>query len=160
MTVALRFEILTAANLVDLAFSKREAALCFVHSQHFVADEVKRRAHLCSIDYLSFVEALARVTIFKPLPTLADLSEWGAESVVHFVDTMRADGKYSEWCTLHAPHWDVEERDGRAIGQTLDMVLQLTLSAFNADGSPQSADADGRRSSQGSPTKARPRSRK
>ena len=48
---------------------RREAAFCFVWAQPFVADEIKRQTKLLHLDFEGFLEAVCRLTCFKPMPT-------------------------------------------------------------------------------------------
>ena len=76
---------MTDCHLYDSPhFTRNEAALCFIWSQPFVTDEVKRRLKLTHLTFVDFLEALARACTFKPLPTEAELRECKALTVPHF----------------------------------------------------------------------------
>ena len=63
-----------------------ETACALLNPPVTAAAQVKRRSNLVSLDYLSFVEALARVTCFKPLPTHDFIVERGAAHVAECID--------------------------------------------------------------------------
>ena len=71
-------------NLLDKDFGKAEAIMCFVWAQGFVTDEIARRQSLVGLNFVDFLEALARIITLKPLPTPAMLSEYGAQLPSHF----------------------------------------------------------------------------
>ncbi|KAL1530238.1 hypothetical protein AB1Y20_001153 [Prymnesium parvum] len=127
-------QMLGDAEMIDSVFTRREAAFCFAFSQLFVADEVKRREMLLGIDYISFCEALARITCWKPIPTDSFLKERGASNVVDCIDTLIAQHKYGEWCTQNAPNWAVEQEDGRHLDEVFEKLLQLLVARLDVEG--------------------------
>ena len=94
-------KLCSEGNLLDSGLTRREAGFAFVHSQMFVADEarrtasrircplpilshkhpathppcaqVKRREKLLLLTFEGFLEALARLTLFKAMPTASQV---------------------------------------------------------------------------------------
>lgn len=108
-------------------FTRNEAALCFVWSQPFVTDEVKRRLKLTHLTFVDFLEALARTCTFKPLPTDAELRACKAHSVPHFYQQGGSN-------LLKAIDWREEERAERgALGPSLNMLIDLMTDALDCN---------------------------
>ena len=85
------FTMLEDAQLIDepvdgkpAGFDRRAAVFCFLWSSTFVTDEVKRREKMQNLNFVDFIEALARVCTFKGLPSSELLKTWGARSCAHF----------------------------------------------------------------------------
>jgi hypothetical protein len=65
-------------------FSAREAMLAFFNSRMAVVDEVKSRNKYISLNFVDFVEAIARVTDMITVPLDSDLEFAGAKNMVHY----------------------------------------------------------------------------
>ena len=72
---------------------RREATLCFFWSLPVTSDEIKRRMWMLNMRFVDFLEALARVVMFKALPTDELLQECKAQSAAHFFKQARARGR-------------------------------------------------------------------
>ena len=107
---------------------------CLVCAQMVVADEVKRREKLLGLDCVSFLEALARITCLKPLPSNDYIKAQGASTVVECIDGMISAHQYVEWCTHNAPQCMIEHREGRHLDEALDKLLQLIIARFDTEG--------------------------
>jgi len=125
--------MLADCELFDAVFSRREAAYCFVLSGMFVADEIKRREKLVMLPYESFLEALARVTCFKPLPTTLQMNEAKCATTMEYVEAQQQEGRLNEWCHANAPNWEVEMKEGRHLHEALDKLLQLVVERTTGD---------------------------
>merc|ERR1712087_553700 len=93
------------AELHDPNFGRREAAFCFVWSQMFVTDEIKRREKMMNLTFEGFIEALARITCFKALPTSMEVVGRNCGSIAEFMSQLIGEGAYEQWCSNHAPEW-------------------------------------------------------
>ena len=70
-----------------------DARLCFVWSQTFVSDELKRRHKLSTCTFVDFCEALGRICTRFPLPSPEVLAKYGSRSAKTFFDEIKA-GKH------------------------------------------------------------------
>lgn len=55
--------------------------------------QIKRREKLLALDFISFCEALARITCFKPLPSDSFIRECGVTTLVECIDMLIAEHK-------------------------------------------------------------------
>ena len=101
------------ANLLDEGFTRRAAVLCFVWAQPFVTDEIKRREKMQHLAFVDFLEALARVVTFKPMPTTELLKQYGARSCAHFFK-QEAEGVHEGRKLLLSPAVDWREKGADA----------------------------------------------
>lgn len=124
-------KLLQEGEMHDAKFGRREAAYCFMWSQMFVADEQKRRAKLLSLGFLDFLEALARVTSFKALPTATQLIDTRSETVSDFMVHLQSEGSFNDFLDRNAPDWQSHQRGGRVLEDVLDKLLLLLISAFD-----------------------------
>jgi len=126
--------LLNAASLFDEDFTKRHASLCFLWAQSFCTDDLKRRTVLTHLSYVDFLEALARITTFKPLPTAALLESTGAKSCAHFFMQAKA-GMHGPKQQLHKPVlWQEEEVASRSLAEPLRMLLELFIERLDLTG--------------------------
>ena len=79
-------KLLADGGMLDDDFTRREAIMCFVQSKMVVAAEFKPRQRFVGLNFIDFLEALARVTQMKALPSDEDLKAAGAETVIDFYD--------------------------------------------------------------------------
>jgi hypothetical protein len=78
---------LEKAHLIDEEFSRRQAGLVFQWSKMRVSDEIKFHEHAGLIDFMGFLEMIARIADYKSFPTAAALTEAGYST---FSDYQRA----------------------------------------------------------------------
>jgi len=114
------------------AFGRREAALCFVWAQTFVTDEQKRRQKLTHLRYEDFLEAVARVTTFKPLPTAEQLRAHKAGSAAHFF-RQAEQGLHEGRALLKPVDWREEEQRDESLVEKLEMLLSIILERLDED---------------------------
>jgi len=132
------------AAMLDGRFTKRESNLCVIYSQCFVADEVNRRNKLVQMTFVDFLEALGRIAVFKPLPTLRDFAKLELhtgvviENCARFFDVLWAtqgDHGIIEFNESHELDWRVEETNkGRPLPETIELVVQLLIARIDRDG--------------------------
>ena len=128
--------MLRDCQLIDADFSRRDAALCFVWAQPFVTDEVRRRVAMVHLDFVGFLEALARITTFKRLPTPQALKECHALTVPHWFQ-QAANGEHDGVAMLRPIDWHEEEHNTELpLGQPLEALISLLLDRLdpNHDG--------------------------
>eukprot|EP00803_Ostreobium_quekettii_P006066 evm.model.scf_440.5 EVM.evm.TU.scf_440.5 scf_440:34312-38159(-) len=70
------------ARLVDAQFTLQDAQLCFLWSRMVVQDEVKDYAKYEALNFVDFLEVIARVADMKTLPSALDLSEAAYENIL------------------------------------------------------------------------------
>ncbi|GMH56164.1 hypothetical protein TL16_g02072 [Triparma laevis f. inornata] len=78
----------------DGDFTAREAMLAFFNSRMVVCDEVKKRDKYISLQYVDFLEAIARVADTISVPTDQDMSAAGAINICDF--KLKTKGAVSE----------------------------------------------------------------
>ena len=128
--------LLHEGELLDAhGFGRQEAALCFLWSQTFVADEVKRRDKSLHLSFEGFMEAVARVTCFKAIPTTKQLLDRQAldkkcRTVADFLSPAQGEGKLAEFTEQNAPDWRKEEKEGRHLEEVLEKLVGLLISRF------------------------------
>ena len=130
-------KLLHEGELLDAhGFGQKEAALCFLWSQMFVADEVKRRGKSMHLSFEGFMEAIARITCFKALPTTKQLLDRQAldkkcRTVADFLSPAQGEGKLAEFASQNAPDWRKEEKEGRHLEEVLEKLMGLLIARFN-----------------------------
>ena len=104
-------DLITASDtgFIDDTLTKDDATLCFIWSQPYTTDEVKRREKLIHLGFLGFLEALARLVCFKPMPTPAQVAESNAGSASQFLQLQR-DGTPGESNPAPPPHLLAQHR--------------------------------------------------
>ena len=124
--------LLQSAGLLDGLFTKRHASLCFVWAQPFTTDDLKRRTALVHLQYVDFLEALARIATFKRLPTKGQLAQHGCTSCASFF----AQPKLVEAELLAAGpmSWQQEETSPVPLEEPLEMLLSLLVERLDSDG--------------------------
>jgi hypothetical protein len=140
------FTLLEDARILDpdndaehAAFGRREAVLAFVWSQPFITDEIKRREKMQHLTFTDFVEALARVTAFLPLPSPEVLKANGARSCAHFF-LQEEQGKHEGRKLCRKPFDWREDRvpeaanAAHALRQPLEMLISLLFERLSATG--------------------------
>ena len=125
--------LLLDADVFDNELGRREAALCFCWSQMFVADEVKRREKLLNLTFEGFLEALARLTCFKALPTASQLVERRVSTVSEYFDKLDDDNGFNDWAESNVPSWKKEETEGRQLEEVLEKLLQFMINRLDVD---------------------------
>ena len=125
--------LLLDADIFDERFTRREAGLIFAWSQMFVADEVKRREKLLNLTFEGFLEAIARVSLFKAIPTASQLVEKKLQSAADFFDELDLNGGYNEWIAKNAPSWKKEETEGRQLEEVLEKIIQFMIVRLDVD---------------------------
>jgi len=126
-------KLLSEGELLDSGLTWREAGYAFVHSQMFVADEVKRREKLLILTFEGFLEALARLTLFKAMPTASQLAESRVHSPADFFDQLDKDGSLAGWVSRNTPHWKTEEKEGTELHEVLDKLITLLIYRLDLD---------------------------
>lgn len=89
------------------------------------------------LTFEDFVEALARITTFKPLPTQRDFDELSARSgarvdnCAEFFDALHREGGKAALAAFNDAHevdWaEAETERGRPLAETLELVLDLVI---------------------------------
>ena len=113
-------------------FTRREAALCFIWSQPFVTDEVKRRMQMTNLSFVDFLEAVARLCTFKPMPTDELLKECRALTVPHFFQQASV-GLHAGSGLLGALDWREEERSQASLREPLEKLISLLTDALDCN---------------------------
>ena len=80
-------KFLEKAHLIDEEFSRRQAGLVFQWSKMRVSDEIKSHEYVELIDFIGFLEMIARIADYKSFPAAAALTEAGYST---FSDYQRA----------------------------------------------------------------------
>lgn len=125
--------MLLDADLLDSCLTRQAAAHAFVSSQMLVTDEVKRRDKLLSLPFESFLEALARLTLVKPIPTASQLVASKVDTPSKFFDLLDTEDEFADWVSRNAPNYKKEETGGRSLHEVLDKLLALLLHRLDAD---------------------------
>jgi len=117
--------------------TKEASELAFVWSQTFVTDEIKRREKMIHLTFTDFLEALARLCTFKPLPTSELLGAMGVFSCATYFEKAKElnttiDG-IDEALVLPPLDWTAEEVSTSALGPTLEMLILLILERLDAN---------------------------
>ncbi len=92
MTMEQWIEMLTTLDLISddgNEFTMREARLAFVHGQMRVVREFADEEKFVTLNFTDWLEALARVAEFFPLPPLDELRMRGFDSGVEFLDSLK-----------------------------------------------------------------------
>ena len=97
-----------------------------------MTDEVKRRLQLTHLTYVDFLEALARITTFKPLPTEANLKECKALSVPHWYRQANA-RLHAGVAMLRPVRWIEEELNYAPLRPPLEALLALMIDHLDAN---------------------------
>ena len=130
--------------------SRLDERLCFVWSQTFVSDELKRRHKLTRLTYIDFCEALGRVCTRHPLPTTEILAKYGSRTAKQFFDEIAA-GKHEGGVLIEKRgtemSFDREETSDQPLAPWLEMLLSLILDRLdsNHDGKIDKKELDKRR---------------
>jgi len=122
-------------SMVDASFTKDDAALCFLWGKTFVTDELRRRQKVVDATFVDFLEALARITTFKWLPTQPVLDAASAAdpefdgSVESFLANLNS-GRWKEPVLrmLDIPDrwdWDEREKSSDDLAPELESLLML-----------------------------------
>jgi len=120
-------QLCTDSELYDDDFSVEKSILCFKWAQMHVTDEVKRSEKMLQLTYVDFLEALARVCCFKPLPDPNLLKAHNARSVGHFFQQAK-DGMHAGVALLRRPlHWQAEESSSEPLRSSLDALFSFVL---------------------------------
>ena len=119
-------------------FTRKEAVLCFVWSQPFVTDEIKRRERMMHLSFIDFCEALGRVITFKPLPTQDLLKAHSARSAAHFfLQEEQGVHEGRKLCKLPIK-WGEEKVDpatgGAMLRPPLEILISLIFERLSATG--------------------------
>ena len=123
--------MLSMAGVIDDDFTKRHASLCFIWSQSFCTDDLKRRRDLVHMKYVDFLEALARVTTFKPLPTALQLAQANVRSCAQFM----SQPKLVRRELRRSLRWQEEEvATSTPLEEPLEMLLSLIVERLDGDG--------------------------
>ena len=159
LSMAEWMRMLTDAELIDsVRLTKKEGALAFLWAQMFVADELKRREKMIHLPFEGFLEALARITLFKPLPTTKQLADAKCKNARDFFALQAEDRILDDYLGANALDWKVEETGGRALHDSLDKLIGLLAAPFDVDGMGKLVrrEGDGSASGGSSPEKGRP----
>ena len=116
----------TAASGASGMMDESQARLCLAWSTAFCSDELKRRPKLTTATYVDFLEAIARLCTFTPLPTAGLLEEYQAKSAKEFFD-MAASGINDGVVMLGTISWEAEEASEEPLAGTLEMMINLIL---------------------------------
>jgi len=125
-------------------FSISHIKLAFIWSQPFVSDELKRRHKLIGLQYVDFLEAIARLCTMMRLPSVPDLLHYQCASYKEFYDQVEAGhttgdaiqgdlgGEVGDDILLR--HWQVAETSTTPLGEVLDLLLQLMIDRLTERG--------------------------
>jgi len=125
-------ELMSETGMYDDDLTKHRADLCFIWSLPFVTDELKRRLQLTQLDFVSFLEALCRLTTFKRMPTDEVLKECKALTVPHWFQQAEA-GKHEGAAMLRPVTWQEEELLQAPMTQQLEALIALLLDRLDPD---------------------------
>uniref|UniRef100_A0A7S3AQD0 Uncharacterized protein n=1 Tax=Haptolina ericina TaxID=156174 RepID=A0A7S3AQD0_9EUKA len=106
-----------------------QATWCFVWSQDFVTDEILRGHSQQVINFVGFVEALARLTCFIRLPDKQSLASYNMSSFEELYAAVERGDVDAE--ALHpggdvdTVDWQSKIRSVEPLGEPLDMLLRL-----------------------------------
>jgi len=121
-------------GIIDAEVTQREVRLCFIWSQTFVSDEIKRREKLINMTFVDFLEALCRLCCFKALPTPVQLRKAGVRTVKQFFDADAA-GDIPTADKLAPLDYVAEETRREPLYPTLERLLSLIFDRFDDNGS-------------------------
>ena len=93
-----------------------------------MTDEVKRRDKMQNLNFVDFIEALARICTFKQLPTQQLLKAYEARSCAHFF-VQEAQGVHEgrKMCPRLAVDWKDKEvpKNDNSLRQPFEMLISL-----------------------------------
>jgi len=135
-------------GLVDTEVTERELSLCFIWSQTFVSDEIKRREKMIHCMHVDFFEALARICCFKALPTDAQMEKVGATTCKQYFDAV-AEGLVEGEDRLKVLNYEEEEASEEDLAIPLEKLLNLIFERFDRDGDGKFGKDDFRGRGQG-----------
>jgi len=114
-----------------------DAVLCFVWSQDFVSDEIRRSQSLQTLSFVGFLEAIARLTLFIQLPTRADLESHNLSTLEELYEGIEK-GEFPleelRGQVGHEPNWQTEESSSASLAEPLDMLIRLISCRLDKDG--------------------------
>mmetsp|Transcript_12151 Transcript_12151/g.35940 ORF Transcript_12151/g.35940 Transcript_12151/m.35940 type:complete len:106 (+) Transcript_12151:1917-2234(+) len=87
---------------------------------------------ICAM-FPDFLEALARVTLFKAMPTDTEIEDYGCSETGEYFDRLVKEGALKGWNASHKVDWQVEQEEGREIEDTLDKFLNLVVHRLDLD---------------------------
>ena len=96
--------LLTDAGIISAIFTQREASVVFRTSSEEVVDDIKSWRAAVTLNFTSFLEAIARVAETAFIPTREQLENVGADDIIQFYHIMQATGL---WTTIA----DTEEKN-------------------------------------------------
>ena len=100
-----------------------------------MADEIKRQTKLLNLDFEGFLEAICRLTCFKPMPSTDELIIENVVTAADFFARRKFEGRYQKWLDKNKLEYNTEEGGGRSLSETVEMLLSLFVEKFDTDGS-------------------------
>ena len=76
---------------------------------------MKRRDKLLTLPFESFLEALARLPLVKPMPTASQLVASKVDTPSKFFDLLDTEDEFADWLSRNAPSYKKEETGGRSL---------------------------------------------
>ena len=76
---------------------------------------MKRRDKLLTLPFEGFLEALARLTLIKPMPTASQLVAGKVDTPSKFFDLLDIEDEFTGWVSRNAPDYKKEETGGRCL---------------------------------------------
>ena len=146
------------ADLRMPGISPVQARLCFMWSQAFVSDELKRRHQLTTCSFVDFLEIMGRLTTFMRMPEPEVLEKYECKTAKEFYDqiatgvhegsvmvkTTEGPGQRQKSLDdlVHAFHWYDEEVLLESIDDSLEMLVSLILDRLDESGDGKIERAD------------------
>ena len=122
--------------------SEFQARLCHTWSIAFCSDELRRRNKYTTANYVDFLEAIARLTTFMPLPNAEQLVLYNEKSAMDFLDGIE-NGRHDGSALLKGETtWESEEVSQEDLAPPLEMLINLILDRLDKDGSIQADPAN------------------
>jgi len=121
-------EMTVDLDLIDSAFSQREAALCFLSSRMWCIDDgtLRARVKIAHLWFEDFLECLVRVALTMSLPTDNEVAESGYADAGTYLLDLKAQDDREEFVMSHMtgdwqePRQPVE----RAVEHLLTLVIR------------------------------------
>jgi len=130
ITIAVSKEMAIAFDGV----TKDHALLIFTWSQTFVTDEIKRRDKLMHLSYVDFLEAIARISQHKTLPSRDLLKLTGCKTPRAFFEKAKT-GLLDPAVTLKEPYYIAKphhsSRADEPLSASLEIFIMYMLERFN-----------------------------
>jgi len=119
-------------GLVDTEVPERMIRLCYIWSQTYVTDEIKKREKLTNAMIVDFYEMICRLCTFKSLPTQSHLDKADVKSTNEFFDVVR-NGLVEEANMPPKLDYRVEEASTEPLWPALEKMLALIFDRLDDD---------------------------